>query len=147
MNKENINKLIEHLEYQDFKGKSAKAIENAKENKKLVGFNMLNWDTSGVSYKMEDKSPFKCNTTACIAGHIKLMNSDDPATKNIRYDDDYITYGAKYLGISYKDANKLFGCDGKINERLEDVTISDAIVALLILRDTGKVSWKHVTRR
>lgn len=147
MNIENINKLIEHLEYQDFKGKSAKDIEKAKSSKKLIGFNMGSWDTSNVSWRLEDKSPFKCNTTACLGGHIALMNSDDPATKNIGFDTDYIEYGAKYLGISYKKANKLFGCDGKINDRLDDVTVSDAIVALLILRDTGKVSWKHVTRR
>ena len=158
MNIENINKLIEHLRYNNLSKKTV-------ENRKVVGFNMAIWGRyiekrpryiekdlkPGDPGYFPDYSGHGCGTTACLAGHIYLMEiGKDKFLERVErteIDPDYyldetdmIERGAKYLDVSYKTASKLFG----IKQRhlpLKDVTLDEAIAVLENLKVTGRVNW------
>lgn len=116
MNLKNLNKLIAHLE------------RISKPNAKpKVGFNM-NWWRGNTDKARDDVSGHRCGTTACIGGHINILQGIK------HYDADS---AGDWLGLSPREATELF-----FNFPYARTSIRQAINTLKKLARTGTVDWK-----
>ena len=134
MNKQNIQILIDHLKTQKF-----------------CGFNM-EYFVSNLHDASFDHSSNHCGTTACLAGHIRILQENPDCLVDFEFvgdkfrgPEDYVTHGAEFLGISWDDAADLFMYESFICGRdLDGITLEQAIAVLENLKTTGKVEWEKV---
>lgn len=138
INKENLDKLITHLE-----NIPPKAFDMGKwvaGPLSVRGF-MITGDqkkAKSVVAKQLESTEHTCNTAGCIAGYASILwVAENGNNKHAQHDVSEIA--EEWLGLSPETAYALF--QPRLVE-YKDVTVEIAVKVLKNLRDTGRVAWR-----
>lgn len=140
MNKENLDKLINHLQ----------RVKDAGNEK---AFNMHTWyeewDADENDFEITpqnpkdmidqmEKGPFECKTIACIAGHAALLSVFEG---NEMEGKDIEDHAMNWLDLPCCQARELFIPALLLDDGMGKITIDQAIETLKRLKETGYVQW------
>lgn len=137
VNQKNVAKLLAALKGED------KTLEKLN-----VGFNMAMYISSPIFGN--DKTGRDCGTVACIAGICAILSrrtNKERKAVAAEYrlsDSDIHKVARRWLGLSHKEAMRLFFAEGRDRRRgdnLQDISLRCAINTVQRLHDTGEVRW------